>query len=196
MSIEKLGRWSGLAAAIGGPLWLFPWSGWLTEVSDSAGFVIALVGLLLVMIGLIGLNRRIASGPGASGGPTFRVAQLGVGLVMASAVGGLATGASLSGGAPILAVVLFAGMVAMIVGTSGMGRITWKQKALGRSSFAPLLLAASLLGYVISIGLAVSNPALEPINDIFIALNMVCWIIFGYSLAAAEEQMVDSALPA
>lgn len=70
-----------------------------------------------------------------------------------------------------------------------------QRQSSGRYSFAPLLLAASLLGYVFSIGLAVSDPSLESINDIFIALNMVYWLVFGYSLSAAQGQMVDSALP-
>ena len=41
MFAEKFDRWGGLAAAVGGPLWLFPWTGWFIEVGDAAGFLMA-----------------------------------------------------------------------------------------------------------------------------------------------------------
>jgi hypothetical protein len=57
-----------------------------------------------------------------------------------------------------------------------------------------LLLAASLLVYVISIGLAVGDVGPEAIDKIFLALVVVCWLLFGISLSNSREQTVDAAV--
>lgn len=196
MSMARLDRWSGLAAAVGGVLWLFPWTGWFVEVDDTAGFLMAIAGLLLVMIGFVGLNRRIGDDQSRSARLAFAAALLGAGLVMASALAGLLTGASRTAPdiAPMLAVLLFGGVLIMILGLGGMGVIALRQKALGPFSFAPLLLTAALVGYVISVGISVGNPALEILHDVFIALSYVGWLFFGYALATGEEQRTDPAV--
>jgi len=203
MLMEQIDRWSGPAAALGGLVWLFPWARWPVEVSDATGFLMAIVGLLLVIVGLTGLYRRLlATGQSAMTKPAFGLAVFGAALVMSSAIAGLATNASLSGidspsGAPILLpILLFGGMLLTILGIAGMGLVIIKQRALGRFSFAPMLLAASLLVYVISIGLAVGDLGPESIDKIFLALVVICWLIFGISLSTSREQPADAALSA
>jgi hypothetical protein len=140
MSKDTIVRWSGVPIALGGLLWLFPWAGWFVEVGDRATFVMTLAGLLLVVVGIVGLERRLANS-GATNRAAYGLSLLGTGLVMASAVGGLLTGASRSGGEDMgsLAISLLAGMLGLIVGIGGLGLTTQRMKALGRYSFAPLL---------------------------------------------------------
>jgi len=193
MSTDRIVRWGGIAAAVGGLVWLFPWTGWV-EVGDAAGFALAVIGLLLVMIGLIGLQRRLADNGSATYRPAYGLALLGAVLVVASAVGGLLTGASMRGSdndMGVLAIFLFAGMLALIAGIAGMGLTTLRQKALGRFSFAPLLLAAAQLAYVVSIGLNISNDSLHVLLDIFVAVSVVCWLILGYAMTAGQTPAVD-----
>lgn len=202
MLMDRIDRWSGLAAAAGGLLWLFPWARWPFEVSDRAGFFLAIVGLLLVIVGLTGLYRRLTAGQSSMAKPAFGLAVTGAALIMASAIGGLVTNVSLSGidspsGVPILLpILLFGGMLLAILGIAGMGLVTLRQKALGRFSFAPLLLAASLLVYVISIGMAAGDVGPEATDKVFLALVVACWLLLGISLSTSREQTVDAALPA
>jgi hypothetical protein len=112
---------------------------------------------------------------------------------MASAVGGLATGATRSGGEDMgfLAIPLFAGMLGLIAGIGGLGLTTQRQKALGRYSFAPLLLAVAQLAYVVSIGLNIGNDSLGTIMDITIAVACLCWLILGYAMTVTQVTAVD-----
>lgn len=198
MTNENTLRWSGLAAASGGILWLLPWTGWLGEIESSTGFLMALVGILLVAIGLFGLYQRLPAG-GRSNGHTiaFGAALAGDLMIMASAIGGLLSGASFTaaGQYPILAALLGAGILLITLGLAGMGIMAISAKALGALSFAPLLLAIALVGYVVSVGVDIGadNGLLRTIADV---VTIGCWLLLGVALWTAKEPEADPALQA
>jgi len=175
-----------------------PRTGWLGEIRDSTGFLIAVVGMLLVAIGLFGLYQRLSAG-GRSNGQTiaFGAALIGSLMIMVANFGGLLTGASLTAPQqyPILAALLGAGVLFMTLGLAGMGIMAISGKALGALSFAPLLLAISLIGYVVSVGLAIGagNDSLRTIANV---VTIGCWLLLGVALWTSRELVADPALPA
>lgn len=187
MSNDFISRWSGPAAAVGGILWLLPWTRWI-NFDDTFGFLVAIVGLILVALGLLGLQRRLPHEEGARNGLFFAVAIIGVLAVLVSALGGILTGAALTGGASYLAILLGGGILLILIGLAGMGMSILSAKALGRFSFMPLLLAAALLGYMLAIGLTVYNPALRSIYNISLIFVMICWLLLGVALWTTQEE--------
>jgi hypothetical protein len=85
----------------------------------------------------------------------------------------------------------------MILGLAGMGFLAVSRKALGGLSFAPLLLAISLVGYLVSVGLDVSNFALgQAAKDLMDVVTIGCWLLLGIALWSAREPAADPAVPA
>jgi hypothetical protein len=198
MMNENTLRWNGLSVAIGGTLWLLPWTGWLGDIDDAAAFLLALVGMALVAFGIFGLYRRMsAEAPSRKITLVFGITLTGLLLIMASAVVGLFSGVSPSdpGEMPFLAASLALGMVILTAGLIGIGLVTLSERALGGLSFAPLLLALTMVGYVASIALAIADPTGDPLAFFDVA-TIGGWLLFGLALWAAKDRLADSTLPA
>lgn len=195
MSNDKIQRWSGPAAALGGAFWVFIWTGWLFEVPETTKFWLTLPAILLVIVGLTGLYRRLAASSGLANTLSFGMALIGSILMMVSSLAG-----ALSGGSdpPAIAFILLGvGLLAMILGIAGMGIVATSHKTLGPWSFVPLTLSLVFLGYAINIGLALNDStSVAILMDIFSALTMIGWLLLGYSLWTTQEETPAPVVPA
>ncbi len=186
MSGETVVRWSGPAAAIGGGLWLLPWSGWMGGISDPIRLLLSLAGLLLVAVGLNGLYRRLRAIRGSR--PAFGTALAGLLLLVGTSVAGLMlTGAGAETPAVIMGLI-FAGAFAMLLGIAAMGVLTLSGRVLGPWSFSPLALTVAFTGYLVTLGLTANNESMRLAEQILIGLTIIGWLFFGYSLWAATTQ--------
>jgi hypothetical protein len=191
MSGEKLSYWSGPAAAIGGILWLLPWSGLLGEISDTGRLILNLPGLLLVAVGVAGLYLQIRASGNRGSTPAFGLALIGILLVISPVVVALVTGPTESGAPPVLAI---AGAVFLVVGLVVMGVISISHKSLGGLSFVPLALAGDYIGFLASIGLSANNQSIEFLVGIFGGLTIFCWLLLGAALWIRRGQTAGTAL--
>ena len=152
MPSNNLDRWSGPALAVGGILWLVPW---VTDLSQAVQFILTIPALLLIAVGLIGLYRRMSAGSGNGPGLALGAALLGLLLLIASAVGGLAMGVESNTNVPLVLRALFGtGMVLLALGLAGLSVVGFSRNALGSWSFTAPLAALAMLAYVVSIVLA------------------------------------------
>lgn len=186
MSGETLERWSGPAAAIGGSLWLLPWSGWMGEISDPVRLYLSLPGLLLVAVGLNGLYRRLQAGRGRR--PAFGLALGGLLLLIGTSVARLVTTGADAETPAVFMVFIFAGAFAMLLGIAAMGVIALSGRVLGAWSFAPLALTVAFAGYLVAFGLTANDESMRPVAQILIGLTIIGWLLLGYGLWAATTQ--------
>ncbi len=91
MDTSRFDRWSGLAALVGGALWVVAFAGnaWRSSAEGSDALYVSLHGLgivgllsvLLVAVGFVGLDVHMPSGPGAGYYGTLGRAGYGVALL-------------------------------------------------------------------------------------------------------------------
>lgn len=191
----KYVRWSGVAATIGGVVWLMPWflpwTGWLGEISETDQLWMSLPGLILVAVGLAGLHLRLRASGSRMSAPAFGLALIGLILVISPVVVALVIGPAGTGG-PFLLVI--AGVICLVLGLVIMGAITLSRQALGALSFVPLVLAGGYVASLISIWLGQSNPSLKFLIPIFITLDMLCWLLLGVALLFRSQKMTNNTL--
>jgi hypothetical protein len=148
MPIEKLERWSGFAAALGGALLVFitislTRSSWPAEEIATVLFVAM---YLLWVIALTGLYRLL---PAASHpGDKVTYAITGFSLLLAM-IGFLFLQFTDSEGIPSLAYI--GGNIGAIPGIAGMGIIALRYRVMGVFRFMPLLLVAAWSGFILSL---------------------------------------------
>jgi len=97
MSASELIRWGALSAIVGGALWVvsdlwgilrvglgdeLPFSEEATTASFAATTGLSLLGAVLILFGLVGLNLRHAEATGVLGKVSFPIAFLGTALVI------------------------------------------------------------------------------------------------------------------
>jgi hypothetical protein len=191
MPVEKLERWSGLAAALGGALFVFLvlslyLSSWPAEV---IAVVLLLAIYLLWAIALTGLYRRLPAASHPGNKVTFAIA--GISLLL-TGIGFLILHFTDSVG--IVSMAYIAGYPGMGLGIAGMGIIALRYRALGAWSFVPLLLAGAFLGFIASIiqGFTVDSP----VQLAFLFLTGVCWLLLGIGLWTSAKEEAGPALPA
>jgi tryptophan-rich sensory protein len=176
MPVEKLTRWSGLAAALGAPLlymtfasdffWKTYWSLGLPD-GDMVHPILAGFGLLLMGIGLYGLYRLL---------PRTLASKIG----LAVALIGVAIG--------IMGMILWnqmntqtfvlASFVLPTLGLAIMGLVAFRDRSLGRLSFIPLLISASFVVMLITAENSVDNQ----ITRILLILSYLGWIFLGAAM--------------
>ena len=183
MSMEKLQRWSGLAAAIAGPLWV---SLFLIEVEENILFLFFVPTLLFMAVGLTGLYRRLPASLNLGNRLAFGVALIGLLLMLVSALGLGLTEADCFWNIMVVA------FLTVIVGIAGMGVIAISKRALGRLSFVPLAQAAFLAGTFFTGG--DSGP--DPLQITFTVLFGISWMLLGVALWSTREDAPGPALPA
>jgi hypothetical protein len=191
MPVEKLERWSGLAAALGGALLVFltlslTLSSWPAEVIAA---VLFLAMYLLWAIALTGLYRRLPAASHPGNKVTFAIA--GISLLLAS-IGFLIL--YFTDSVDIASMAYIGGNIGIIPGIAGMGIIALRYRAMGVWRFVPLLLAVAWLGFILSIiqGFTVDSP----VQLAFLFLTGVCWLLLGIGLWTSAKQEAGPALPA
>jgi hypothetical protein len=191
MPVEKLERWSGLAAALGGALLVFltlslTRSSWPAEVIAT---VLFLAMYLLWAIALGGLYRRLPAASHPGNKVTFAIAEIGLLLAV---IGFLILRFTDSEG--IASMAYIGGNIGIIPGIAGMGIIALRYRAMGVWRFVPLLLAVAWLGFILSIiqGFTMDSP----VQLAFLFLTGVCWLLLGIGLWTSARDVPGPALPA
>jgi hypothetical protein len=180
MPMGKLARWSGLAAAIGFPLFtasfgshiFWQFVGLLGLIDNKFTHpLLAEFGLLLTAIGLAGLYRHLPQNPRPAREIAFGVTLFGVLLMMIATLG------------LILPVPEFlpVGLLFFLVGFAAMGILTLLGKSLGTLSFAPFLAIVSLALFVLTIN------ASEFAGQGFLFIHLLSWVLIGYVLWTEPE---------
>ena len=195
---KTVDRWSGPAAAVGSPLFVATFlshSFW--KVLDSIGLagiphmhpILAEIGLVLTIIGLLGLYRQLPARTRSANVLTTAVALSGA---FAAMIAVLTFVIALP---EAVASLLPIGFIAFFLGLAGMSVIIAATGALGRWRFLPAVLLISLVAAVLSAqGRAVESPALLARG--FFALYAICWLLLGVALWSAQDGKAASAVPA
>lgn len=192
MPLEKLARWSGPAAVIGGPfyvlgiIWIFGLDDGANE-SVFSGVSLFLSTMLLLGLAIFGLHRRLSRTAGGAN-------KLAFGL----ALGGLfvySVGLSVLFLFPHWQTIIYGiwppGTVLMSVGLGGMGLTTLSRQVLDRLSFAPLLVACCMAIMVVIAATEFSqNPAYSILNPLLLSvmtLYAIGWLLLGVALGRTQE---------
>lgn len=189
MPIEKMTRWSGPAAAIGGiffylgVIWNFGFDG----ANFSIPFVILtfMITIPLIGLGFYGLYKRLSTKNGLSNRLFFALAL--IGLIIYN------TGSMLTVFLD-MEVLLTPGLIGwsmMQLGLGGMGFIALSTNSLGKWSFTPLLVVGfSLLLMIVFFlnEMVINSPMI--IGLILLSLS---WILLGIGIMQNQE---DQAGPA
>ena len=179
MPIEKLTRWSGPAAAVGGVLSAI---GVISIIYGVTPFIIsALVSALLLGLGLFGLYKCLPITIGRLDTITFTVAMIGLfGTNIGAAI--VAWQDTLESNWAII-MSFCAGL--WIIGLAGMGIIGIKNQAFGHLSFTPLLVV------VVSIGLGFVGTGVSPTSPGVTAMLILyasSWVLLGVALWQAYRE--------
>ncbi len=84
------------------------------------------------------------------------------------------------------------GFIALGFGIAGMGLIAIAKGALGRLSFAPLLLTVSYLGFAFIVGGSLA----EFLVMLILVVYAIGWLLLGIGLWTTEERTAESGLAA
>ncbi|HZY65617.1 MAG TPA: hypothetical protein VFE21_07040 [Rubrobacteraceae bacterium] len=192
MSSANIGRWGALAAMLGGALWaLFPFGTPIATIEDPAAlaypasvayyWLMAVVPLLLLLVGLVGLYTVQRGDYGRLGKVGFPVSILALGAMFA---GNTIEVASLTFSGSESAVghsAFLLGFLLLLVGSVLVGLAVWWERRDPPSRLGSLLLMGALpLGIVIAIVLG----SLVPESDLgfwaAIAVPFgVAWMVLG-----------------
>jgi hypothetical protein len=193
MPLEKMTRWSGPAAAIGGILYslgiIWLW-GFENAVNGSLPLVIFtfLVPTFLLGLGLYGLYKRLSQNSGRQNNLAFATALTGLIINNFSIV--------------FLVLIVWNGVcyvcsvgyIAMLFGIAGMGLIALLTQSLGKLSITPLLVAFfHLLHTFVDVSSNFQENASLIIVMILIALS---WSLMGVGIMRNENDHEASALTA
>lgn len=183
MPLEKISRWSWLAAAIGAPLFITTFSSEMFwSVIGTIGLadfrfihpIMAGIGLLLMAFGVYGLYRRL---------PAHIASTLAFSFTLLAILAGIVLLVMWEQDVPeFLSLVAFASPP---IGVAMMGAIALARKSLGNLSFAPLL---PLVGFV---GVALTFPevgGISPMTRAFLALHHVGWVLLGIALMMRQPE--------
>lgn len=179
MPVEKLERWTGLAAGLGGALFLIltyanSRPSWEEFVSASYVIVavLAIAMILLWAIALAGLYRRLPAASHTGKKVTFALVII---SLLLSAIGLLVLPLTPSG----LTIILL-GYFGLGLSVAGMGVIALRYRILGAWSFVPLLLAFVWLGFLV---FYIEDFLLDSPLDLAFALVIgISWLLLGVAL--------------
>jgi len=187
MPVSKLERFTGLAAVLGGALFVFI-SLVDLGLSNFYSFLLLMLPIVILWgIGLIGLYRRLPKRAYPGSVITFGLAMI---CLLLIAVGVLL----LTPEAEFAWTLLMIGFYGLVLGLGGMGVIALVHGGLGIWRFVPLVLAGVFLGTLISGSEAESIN--NPVQLTFIILTGIGWLLLGISLWSRPEDVPGPALPA
>lgn len=187
MPIEKFSRWTGLAAALGGALMVYLFI--RTEEPDIATIFWGLIPMTLCWaIALTGLYRRLPAGSHPANKIMLGLSLLSIAVLLVGLALLQVPEADYAWG------MLLVGFFGLIFGLAGMGIITWGFRTLGVWRFVPLLLAGTLLGFLLTGSEA--DTVDNPVQLTFLILHGLGWLLLGIALWMQPENVPGPALPA
>lgn len=181
---SKFIRLAGIAMTIGGALWTVPFSGWLGDISVKVQLLMALPGLILAALGVLGLHLRLRASGSQLSTPAFGLALTGVFLILTRVVTVLLTGPPETNE---MFFIIIAGVVFLAIGLIVMGGIALIRQALGALSFVPITLAGGFGTFLISFWLGQNNPSYQFLRPISLALIIICWLLLGAALLFGRQ---------
>jgi hypothetical protein len=198
MRMERLQRLSGIAAAIGGPLWASSiiWAFVLdpkvsAEILEPVLLVSWLLSGSLMAVGLVGLYRRLPTSSLPTNALTFGAALLGLVLHNAASIVLLRIPRWEAIALPVAGV----GFIAFVLGMTRIGLMTTSSKSLGRWSFIPLAVVAS--GVLMAIVMVSIQPNGSNFTAIaFLSLYGMSWILLGVALWSTPAETLVRQQPA
>ena len=191
MPVEKMTRWSGPAAALGGLLFTLGIILNTGEFSVALGILTFLIPVPFLGLGQYGLFRRLPTNNGLQNRLSVVLALGGLVVYNLGIVAALLTDNDSFVTLSIIAFLISA------VGMTGMGIMALKNKSLGNWSFAPLLVGGVSLFIIIAFMRAfyLSIESNNPIS-VFITIIIfgVSWVIMGIGLLQNQEDEAGPAL--
>ena len=191
MPIEKVERWTGLAAALGGALWVFvPLSVevWNVDLNEVVLIFLMLAIMLLWAIALGGLYRRLPAASYPANKVTFAMVEIGLLLL---AIGLLLLNYTELEEVPTAMGIL--ALISMVLGLTGMGVIALVHRVLGFWRFAPLTLGGVFLAFIVVTTIPESPQELQ---TALIILNGISWLLLAFGLWSKTREEAGPALPA
>lgn len=182
MPVDKILRWSGPAAILGGALWILLWQ---IDPTYFPGAFVFILMVLLFLIALGGLYRRLPVGIAKRLSAACIAASS---LAMSIGIFGIAG----NNNSEVWWTIFVSGFYTLALGLAIIGILTIARRSLSRWSFIPLLLAALLGGVIISGGEYEPNT----LQMALIILFGLSWGLLGYVLWATPEDIPDPLLPA
>jgi len=191
MPIEKVERWTGVAAALGGALWVFvPLSVevWNVDLNEGVLITLMLAIMLLWAIALGGLYRRLPAASYPANKVTFAMVEIGLLLL---AIGLLLLNYTELEEVPTAMGIL--ALISMVLGLTGMGVIALVHRVLGFWRFAPLTLGGVFLAFIVVTTIPESPQELQ---TVLIILNGISWFLLAFGLWSKTREEAGPALPA
>lgn len=190
MPVEKMTRWSGPAAAIGGILfsfgviWIF---GITRSVTSMALIVLLFLGTLpFLCLGLYGLYKGQSQFTGWRNGLLLGLSLFGLTL------SNISTTVMILLNRDELLFVGSAGYLLYIIGLGGMGLVSLRTQSLGKWSFAPMMISVmSLLGLLL---LFLSAYEITPLMIIWEILVGLGWLFLGIGLLQNQGDQAGPAM--
>ncbi len=191
MPIEKVERWTGLAAALGGALWVFvPLSVevWNVNLNEGVLITLMLAIMLLWAIALGGLYRRLPAASYPANKVTLAMVEIGL-LLLAIALL-LLNYTALEEVPTAMGILALTGMV---LGLTGMGVIALVHRVLGFWRFAPLTLGGVFLAFIVVTTIPESPQELQ---TVLIILFGISWLLLAFGLWSKTREEAGAALAA
>lgn len=196
MSVEKLERWTGLAAGLGGALSLIltfsvsrpSWD----EFVQAKYVIVAVLAIAMFMlwaIALAGLYRQLPAASHTGKKVTFAIVLF---SLLLSVIGLLVLPLT-----PFGLTIILLGYFGLGLSVAGMGIIALRYGALGTWSFVPLLLAVLWLGFLVSYIQGFSSQDFlmdSPLELAFGLLLGISWILLGVALWTSTKEEAGPAL--
>lgn len=191
MPLEKLTRWSGLAAALGAPLFLLTFGShgfWRTYGAlglpdgNYVHPILAGIGLLLMGLGLYGLYRQL---------PPTLASKLGLALAIVGVSIGIL--GMITWNQAISESLILPAFILPEIGLAVMGVVALTNRSLGRLSFVPLAIVAGGGGLLIT---AADGAGLTRLaTQVFLMLSCAGWIALGAAMILNQpEEPVEPGL--
>ena len=191
MPIEKVERWTGVAATLGGALWVFvPLSVevWNVDLNEGVLIFLMLAIMLLWAIALGGLYRRLPAASYPANKVTFAMVEIGLLLL---AIGLLLLNYTELEEVPTAMGIL--ALIGMVLGIAGMGVIALVHRVLGFWRFAPLTLGGVFLAFIVVTTIPESPQELQ---TALIILFGISWFLLAFGLWSKTREEAGPALPA
>jgi len=185
MPLEKLTRWSGLAAVLGGILFVYSMFYEVPANENSLFFWILLPTLFLWGVALTDLYQRLPTGSSSSTKMTFGLAMISLLLLVAGVFSSRLSDPDLPW------YLLGIGFYGLAIGIAGMGVIALVHGALGIWRFVPLVLGGVFLGFMVVNTIPESPPQLQIGFGI---LNGIGWLLLGVALWQAHREPQEPGL--
>ena len=197
MPIEKLTRWSGAAAALGGLLLaigvisIARLTRWANGIETAvAGSWLAVITALLMVLGLFGLYKCLPTTIGHLNTLAFMAAAGGLLTLHVGWVIGVWTN-NFGNRFDVAAAASFVFATLWLAGFIGMGILAMTTRALGRWSFTPLLVVAT---FVMAVSFGMGVPPNSFMVTVLVSIYAMSWLLLGVALWQTHQEPQEPGL--